>query len=115
MQELVTNLMKRLQTALKMTDAELGYYLHTDATTIRKVRAREDDLPSHSTLVLFDRTAFLAITSATLALVPKKSREKALLAIQRQALSLAQVEELRQLQAAVRHEESAKSPDNREG
>jgi hypothetical protein len=104
----VIELMERLQNALQMTDVELAWYLHSDPSTIRHVRAGEAELPAHASLVLLDRLGFLKISDVTLAILPQRGREKVKEAIRRQAISLAQQFALKELQKELKREKAKK-------
>lgn len=100
----IVEIMSRLQTKLKMTDALFSAYLKTDVTTIRKVRSGDAELPIHSKFLLLDRTGFIKITNVLLNLLPKKAQEKVQAAIQQQAHNLAQQQLLAELAEALKDE-----------
>jgi hypothetical protein len=95
-------LAQQVQERLGLSDAQMAAYIKTDVTTVRKVRMGVEDLPIHSKLALLDHAGFLKVTSAVLALLPKRARAKAAEAIQAQALTVAQQNALKQLASELK-------------
>jgi hypothetical protein len=86
----IVEMMDRLQKALDLEDVQYASYLQTEATTLSKVRAGVKDLPLHSSCVVLDTLGFVMAAQTVLAVLPRKTKEKAIKAIQERAFNMAQ-------------------------
>ena len=86
--------LKALQEALSLSDKDMAVYLSVDVTVFREAKAGTQELSAHAAAIVLDSLGFVKFSDAAMMLLTKKAREKLIEARKRQALTIAQKNEL---------------------